>query len=153
MYWQGLSKTNDLKHNDLKYADIVTVHKKKSKTNKTNHRPAGILSNFSKSYEKLKYKQLYQHVEAIFSSSQCGFWKVYSAQHCCLLMIEKFKKQLITVMNSVQFWLTFECIWLLLSLIITKYWWYKVSHTSFELIFSCFEIQTQRTNINNCFSK
>ena len=68
--------------NDLKHADIVLVHKKKSKTNKPNYMPLSILSNFSKLYEKLMYKQLYLHFETILSSSQYGFRKEGSAQHC-----------------------------------------------------------------------
>ena len=71
---------------------MVPVHKKKSKINKTNYRPVTIRSNFFKSYEKLMYKQLYLHFETILSLSQCGFRKKYSAQHCLLVMIKKFKE-------------------------------------------------------------
>ena len=55
--------------NDLKHVNIVPVHKKKSKTNKTNYRPASILANFSELYEKLMYKQLYLHFATLLSSS------------------------------------------------------------------------------------
>ena len=37
-------------------------------------------------------KQLYLHLETTLSSSQCGLRKGYSAQHCLLVIIEKFKE-------------------------------------------------------------
>ena len=39
-------------HNELKEADIVTVHKKKSKLSKENYRPISILPNIPKVYER-----------------------------------------------------------------------------------------------------
>ena len=61
--------------NDPKHADIVTVHKKKSKTSQTNLMPISILSNLSKLYGKVMHKQLYQNFETILSLCQCGFVK------------------------------------------------------------------------------
>ena len=40
----------------LKRADIVTVHKKDSKSVKNNYRPVSILSNISKLYERIMFK-------------------------------------------------------------------------------------------------
>ena len=63
---------------------------RKSKSTKTkNYRSISILSNFSKAYEKLMYKQIYQHFETLFFSSQCELPKGYSAQPCLLVKIEK----------------------------------------------------------------
>ena len=59
---------------------------------KENHKPVSILSNLSKIYEKLMYNQLYEYFDNILVPSQCGFWKGYSAQHCLLVMIEKFEE-------------------------------------------------------------
>ena len=78
-------------HNELKEADIVTVHKKKSKLSKENYRPISILPNISKVYERCLYDQMSEFFD-IFSKYQCGFRKGYSAQHCLLVMIEKWKK-------------------------------------------------------------
>ena len=78
--------------NDLKHAGIVPICKKNNKCEKENYRPVSILSNFSKTYEKLMYNQLYEYFENILFSNQCGFWKRYSAQHCLLVMIKKIKK-------------------------------------------------------------
>ena len=78
--------------NDLKHADIVLVYKKNHKREKENYRPVSILPNLPKIYEKLMYNQLYDYFDNILFPSQCGFCKGYSAQHCLLVMIEKFKE-------------------------------------------------------------
>ena len=77
---------------DLKHADIVPVYKKNNKCEKENYRPASILSNLSKIYEKLMYNQPYDYFDNILFPSQCGFRKGYSAHHFLLLMIEKLKE-------------------------------------------------------------
>ena len=38
------------------------------------------------------YNQLYENFDNMLFRSQCGFRKGYNAQHCLLVMIEKFKK-------------------------------------------------------------
>ena len=38
------------------------------------------------------YNLLYDYFDNILFPSQCGFRKGYSAQHCLLVMIEKFKE-------------------------------------------------------------
>ena len=81
--------------NDLKHADIVPIYKKNNNCKKENYRPVNILPNLSKIHEKLKYNQIYEYVNILFPS-QCDFRKEYSAQHCLLVMIEKFKKAIET---------------------------------------------------------
>ena len=76
----------------FKHAGITLVHKKKEKSDKTNYRPVGILSNLCKIYEKLIYNQLHDYFDKILFPSQCGFRKGYSSQHCLLAMLENFKK-------------------------------------------------------------
>ena len=63
----------------LKNADIIPVHKRKKKSDKTNYRPVSTLLNLSKIYEKLIYNQLYDYFDNILLPSQCGFRKVYSS--------------------------------------------------------------------------
>ena len=79
-------------HNGLKNADIVPVHKKKSKLSKVNYRPISILPNITKVYERCLYDQMSEFFDNIFSKYQCGFRKGYSAQQCLLVMIDKWKK-------------------------------------------------------------
>ena len=75
----------------LKLANITPVHKKASKSSKENYRPVSILSNISKVYEKFMFKQMSEYFESFLSKYQCGFRKGYSAQHCLLSMLEKWK--------------------------------------------------------------
>ena len=79
-------------HNELKEADIVPVHKKKSKFSKENYRPISNPPNISKVYERCLYNQESIFFEDIFSKYQCGFRKGYRVQHCLLVMREKWKK-------------------------------------------------------------
>ena len=77
--------------NSLKNAIISPVHKKGAKTSKDNYRPVSILSNISKIYERLLFKQISEYFEPILSKFQCGFRKGFSVQHCLLAMLEKWK--------------------------------------------------------------
>ena len=79
-------------HNELKEADIVPVHKKKSKFSKENYRPISNPPNISKVYERCLYNQISIFLEDIFSKYQCDFRKGYRVQHCLLVMREKWKK-------------------------------------------------------------
>ena len=75
--------------NQLKEADIIPEHKKKSKLSKENYRSMSIVSNISKVYEMCLYDQLSDYFGNIFSKLQCGFRKGYTA--CLLAIIEKWK--------------------------------------------------------------
>ena len=63
-----------------------------SKLFKESYRPISILSNIFKVYERCLYDQMSEFFDNIFSKYQCGFRTDYSAQHCLLVMIEKWKK-------------------------------------------------------------
>ena len=58
---------------------------------KGNYRPVSILHIISKIFEKIISKQLSNHFQNILSDFQFGFRKGFSAQHCLLLMTEKWK--------------------------------------------------------------
>ena len=75
--------------NFLKNAIITPVHKKGAKSSKDNYKPASILSNLSKIYKRLLFKQISKYFEPILSKFQCSFRKGYNAQHCLLAMLEK----------------------------------------------------------------
>ena len=66
---------------ELKHADIIPVHKKNEKCDKTNYRPVSILTNISKIYEKLLYNQLPKYFDSLLATNQCGFQKGFSSQH------------------------------------------------------------------------
>ena len=78
----------------MKYADVIPINEKDDKTDKENYCPISILSNLSKVYERLMCNQIYPYFNTLFSNLQCGFWKVFNAQHCLLAMIEKWRKTL-----------------------------------------------------------
>ena len=67
---------------ELKHADVIPVHKKNEKCNKTNYRPVSILTNISKIYEKLLYNQLSKYFDNLLATNQCGFRKGFSSQYC-----------------------------------------------------------------------
>ena len=71
---------------------ILFQHVRKITNAKKKYRPVSILSNLSKNYENLMYKKLYEYFDNILFPSQRGFRKGYSAQHCLLVMIKKFKE-------------------------------------------------------------
>ena len=82
----------DIFPSDLKIADVTPAYKKKSKYSKDNYRPVSILSNISKIYERCIYDQTEKYFDDILSKYQCGFRKGYSAQHCLMSLIEKWKE-------------------------------------------------------------
>ena len=86
--------------NSLKNTIITPVDKKDEKTSKDNNRPVIILSNISKIYERLISKQISEYFESILYKFQCGFRKGFSAQHCLLAMLGKWKS---TVHNKRNF--------------------------------------------------
>ena len=72
----------------MKNAIITPVYKKGTKTSKDNYRPVSIL-DISKIYERLMFKQISEYFEPILSKFRCE--KRFSAQHCLLSMLEKWK--------------------------------------------------------------
>ena len=77
---------------ELKHPDVIPVHKKNKKCNKTKCRPVSILTNISKMYEKLLYDQLSKYFDSLLATNQWGFRKGFSSQYCLLVILEKFKE-------------------------------------------------------------
>ena len=59
--------SNSIFPNSLKNAIITPVCKKGAKTSKDNYRPVSILSNISKIFERLLFKQMSEYFEPILS--------------------------------------------------------------------------------------
>ena len=76
----------------LKYADVKSVFKKDSRTDKNNYRPISILPNISKIYERCINKQLEGYFQGLLSKYQCGSRKGYNVINTLLPMIEKWRK-------------------------------------------------------------
>ena len=139
---------------ELKLADVIPVYKKKSKNFKDNYRPVSILSNISKIYERVIYEQMQPYFENLLSKFQCGFRKGYNAQHCLMVLIEKWKKcvdnggafgALLTDLSK-----AFDC--LSHELLIAKLNAYGFDKKSLTLVYSYLSKRKQRVKINNSFS-
>ena len=70
------------------------MHKKGANDNPSNYRPVSLLSIFSKIFEKITYKRLYDFLEVneIFHSLQFGFRQKHSTFHTLISMTEKIRK-------------------------------------------------------------
>ena len=139
---------------DLKFADVTPAYKKKSKNSKDNYRPVSILSNISKVYERCIYDQMEAYFETILSPNQCGFRKGFSAQHCLISLIEKWKKSidnggafgaLMTDLSK-----AFDC--LSHELLIAKLEAYGFDEKSLKLIYNYLSNRKQRVKINDSYS-
>ena len=75
----------------LKQTDITPAFKKGASNSKDNYKSVSILPNVSKIFEKPLFKQMSDFFDNIFSMYQCGFRKDFSAQHCLVAMLEKWK--------------------------------------------------------------
>ena len=99
------------------------------------------------------YQQLYEHFNSILSPKQCGFRKVYSAQHCLMVVLEKLKESRDKGEEFGAFFTdlskAFDCIDH--NLLITKLSWYGVTPKSLKLIFSYLSNRTQGVRINNSY--
>ena len=76
---------------NLKLVDISPVYKKRDHPDKTNYRPVSILPAISKTFEKVFVHQIDHFMETKLSIHQCGSSKVYSAQHCLVVMLGKWR--------------------------------------------------------------
>ena len=103
-------------------------------------------------YERLLFKQISEYFEPIFLKFKCGFRKGYSAQHCLLAMLEKWK---LAVDNKRNFGAlladkAFDC--LAHDLLLAKLNAYGFSLPALRLVQSYLSNRKQRTKINSEFS-
>ena len=138
----------------LKPAEVTPVFKNGSNTEKENYRPVSVLSNISKIYERLIFQQISSYFEKILSKYQCGFRKGYSAQHCLIAMIEKWRKSADNggVYGAVLTDLSkaFDC--LPHDLLIAKLYAYGCEITSTKFIYSYLSNRSQCIKIDKSFS-
>ena len=139
---------------DLKEADVIPVSKKESKLSKENYRPIRIIPNISKVYERCLYVEISKYFESRFSKFRCGFRMRYSAQHCLLAMIEKWKTAidnggvfaaLLTDLSK-----AIDCI--PHDLIIAKLAAYGFDTNALKLIHNYLSNRNQRVKVNSAYS-
>ena len=136
----------------LKRTDITPVHKKDSKSEKNNYRPVSILSNISKVYERIMFKQMSEFFESsFFSKYQCEFGKGFSAQHCLVSMLEKWKsatdnkKSFGALLRDLS--KAFDC--LSHELLVAKLNAYGFNMSVLRFVHSYLKNRMQRTKINS----
>ena len=139
---------------NLKLADIIPTHKKEERIYKVNYRPVSILSPLSKIYENLIYKPINRYIDSKLSNLQCGFRKGFNAQHCLIVMLEKWrtcvdKRGKAGVLLS-DLSKAFDC--LIHDLLIAKLHAYGFDNNSLKLIYSYLTNRQQRVNINSSYS-
>ena len=138
----------------FKFANVTPVFKKGNRNQKDNYRQISVLPIISKIFEKLICRQLSNHFYSIFSKFQCDFRKDFSAQHCLLLMIDKWKK---AVDNNKVFGAiltdlskAFDCI--CHDLLVSKLHAYGLSFPALKIIQDYFLNQKQRTKVGSSYS-
>ena len=140
--------------NNLKRADVTPIHKKGGRTDVANYRPISILPNISKIFERVLFHQMSSQIDNILSIHQCGFRKHFSAQHCLIVMIEKWKR-CIDENGSAGVLLTdlskaFDC--LIHDLMIAKLHAYGFSYQSLILLHDYLTHRFQRVRVNSNYS-
>ena len=76
--------------NSLKKACVTPIFKEGDKTDINNYRPISVLPTFSKIYEKIVYKQLYEYLErnSYLDNNQYGFRANRSTSHAILNLLQ-----------------------------------------------------------------
>ena len=101
------------------------------------------------------YNKLYDYFDNLLFPNHCGCRKGYSAQHCLLVMIKKFKEAIDrgNELRALPTYLSkaFDCI--NYPLLIAKMYNYGVSLLSINMIFSYLSNQTHRSKIKEYFSE
>ena len=140
---------------NLKNANITPVFKKGDRKSETNYRPASILPNVSKIYERCLYKLMSKFFDKILSKYQCGFRKGFSSQHCLATMLEKWRETidkgdcfgaLLTDLSKK----VFDCI--LHELLIANLHAYGDDMKSLRFLYSYLNGRKQRVKINDKYS-
>ena len=138
----------------FKFANVTPVFKQGSGNQKDNYRPISILPIISKILETLICRQLSNHFDNVLSKFQCGFRKIYSPQHCLLLLIDKWKKAndnnkvfgaFLTDLSK-----AFDCI--CHYLLVAKLNAYGLSLPALKLIQNYLQNQKQRTKVGSSYS-
>ena len=138
----------------LQNANITPIFKKKDRVNVENYRPVSILPNLSKVYERCMYVQIYQYRNKILSNGN-GFRQGYSAQHCLLVMVEKWRQCLdnggVSGDLLIDLSKAFNCI--LHDLLIAKLASFGFDYNLLQMLQSYLSNRKQRKKINDAYSK
>jgi hypothetical protein len=138
----------------LKSAEILPIHKKNDKLDKSNYRPVSILPSVSKIYEGILNDQIGHFFEDIYSPYLSGFRKGHSCQTLLMRLVEDWKKALDShkVVGTILMDLSkaFDC--LPHDLLLSKLKAYGFEESSITLMNSYLSHRKQRVKINECNS-
>ena len=65
----------------MKQADITPIFKKDNSTKKNNYSPISVLPSTSKIFERIMYKQIYNHMKSILSPLLCDVYAIIYGDH------------------------------------------------------------------------
>ena len=113
-----------------------------------------VISDFCEIYNLIVFSRISNFFEDVFSQYQCGFCKSYNAQHCLLVMVEKWKKivdcggvfgVLLTDLSK-----ALDCI--PHDLFIARLEQYRFQTDALSLVYDYLSNRKQRARINETFS-
>ena len=137
--------------NDMKFADLCPVFKKKDDMIKNNYRPVSVLPVASKVFEIVISDQLMEFFNCIFNALLCAYRKKYGCQHVLVKVIDSWKKALDNneFAGAMLFDLSkaFDC--MIHGLLIAKLKAYGVSDDACTFISSYLSNRYQRVRISD----
>ena len=92
----NLSITSNIVPTDMKFARVIPLFKKNSRSDVSNYRPVSILSIVSKILERAVYDQLERHLSdnGLIYSLQSGFRGSYSTDTCLIYLTDFIRSQM-----------------------------------------------------------
>jgi hypothetical protein len=136
----------------LKFSEIKRIFKNGDKNYTSNYRPISLLTSFSKIFEKVIYKRLYQHINNnhILVDEQFGFRRTSSTD----IATYNLTKNLLTALNNIMavggifcdIHKAFDCI--NYDILLSKMEFYGMSGKANNLIKSCVQDRYQRVLVD-----
>ena len=90
----NMSINNNCCPDDLKFAEVSPIFKRKDDLYKENDRLVSVLFRLSNVSERIMYKQIEDFMKDKFSTLLTDFRKNRSTLHCLIRMLERWKKTL-----------------------------------------------------------
>ena len=130
------------------------LYKKDGRKEKSDYRPASILSNVSKVYKRCLPDQIYDFFENQFSRYQCGFRKGFNTQNALLPIVEKMllargKKE---VCGAILTDLSKASDFIIQDLLIAKLNAYGFDKNALNVIYNYLFGRSQKTKVGSSFS-
>ena len=75
----------------MKLANVTSIYKKCSRSDRGNYRPVSVLPNLSKVFERCVYRQISKFFDEILSKYQCDFRRGHDAQLCLIAFLEEWR--------------------------------------------------------------